>query len=103
MATVRIATSSILKTVAETAAAAGNLVGAIGSGAAYINDFADNLRSNQLIDIKAGRVGYIDTVKAKHALVMLSSRRELDAYVDANPHHADALTNIMQRLDEALA
>ena len=103
MATVRLTASALLDTVTQTAAAVGNIVSSVGSGAAAINDFADNLRQTQLTEIKAAREGLYDRTVVKHTLIMLQSHDELDAYLVANPHQQSRCDEITARLKKALA
>lgn len=103
MATVRLAATSLLTTVAETANTVTNLVSSIGTGAKMINDFASNARNNQLMAIKLGAVGYEENLRATKAMEIIASRQQLDDYIGTDQNKSDRIKAIMAEFDKALA
>ena len=103
MATVRIATGALLDTVTKTATAAGDLVGAVGSAAGAINDFAENFRRTQQRNIKISSVSGDHNAMVEHGILVAASHQRLNLYIEANPHQEALMQTIMKQMQEALA
>ena len=103
MATARLAATSVLTTVAETANTVTNLVTSIGTGAKMINDFASNARANQLMNIKASAVGYEENLIATKMLEIDEVQQRLVDYIGNDPAKAARLDLIRTALKAALA
>ena len=103
MATARLAATSVLTTVAETANTITSLVSSVGTGAKMINDFASNARANQLMSIKLGAVGYEENLRATKAMEIIASRETLETYIAGDQTKQQRIDAIMKAFDEALA
>ena len=103
MATVRMAATSLLTTVSETANTVTNLVSSVGTGAKMINDFTTNAREQQLTNIKLSKVGFLETLKVTKALEIDEAQLRLSEYIGNDPAKKQRIDLIMAEFDKVLA
>ena len=103
MATVRMAATSLLTTVSETANTVTNLVSSVGTGAKMINDFTTNAREQQLTNIKLSKVGFLETLKVTKALEIDEAQLRLSEYIGNDPAKKARIDLIMAEFDKVLA
>lgn len=103
MATVRLATTSLLTAVTTTAGTVTDLVQSIGTGAKMLNDFASNARQQQLLNIDISSVGYEENLRARKALEIVENQQKLQDYIGDDPDKAARIAKVMAEFDRRIA
>lgn len=103
MATVRLAAASLLTTVQTTAGTVNDILSTVSTGAKMMNDFVDDARRKQKLNLALGQVGYEETILNAKMIEIDQVQEQSEAYMAADEKRRDRCKIIHEKLTQALA
>lgn len=102
MATVRLAAASLLTTVQTTAGTVNDILSTVSTCAKMMNDFVDDARRKQKINLALGQVGYEESILNAKMIEIDQIREQSAEYMAEKPGRAERCEKIHTELLEAL-
>lgn len=102
MATVRLAAASLLTTVSQTAGTVNDLLSTVSTGAKMLNDFAEDARQKQKINLAVTQVGYEETLLSTRMVEIDQVLQQAEDYMGQDAEKRKRCEQIHTKLTEAL-